>query len=340
MPSEIDIKQSVHDYFVENDIYEYPCFCIARQGGRTALEILTRALVMEGKFAYLGQNLTGLRSMGSNSMVVRFAETPEIPPGISVNNPRGALFMHEALIKPKQGLAGLISQLNRVSVMKQLKGGILMVCTSKTPEELSALYPFPFKGTVATIDAEAIFARRVGIQPAPSGITALGLFVAATGNQVSIEAVKESIMAHERLDRKIREQNLGCLVEAYEAAEVIPDMTIEGFETGESNEMDDMFRKMFENQDWDMKDLEEVVKHVRSLSSRWRRTLPVCDTSKCVCAECLPAYFCPEAAISWQDDSINFDYQVCKACGTCVAECVHDAITLKDAAEVADAQKK
>lgn len=339
MPNEFDIKQSVHDYFVENDIHEYPVFCIARQGGRTALEILTRALILEGKYAYLGQNLTGLRSMGSNSMVMRFADRPEIPPGISVNNPRGVLFMHEALTKPKQGLAGLISQLNRVSVMKRLNCGILMVCTSKSPEEMAAIYPFPFAGTVATVDAEAIFARRVGIQPAPSGITALGLFVAATGGQVSIEAVKESIMAHERLEKNIREQNIGCLVEAYEATNVIPDMKIEGSETDESEEPADVFRKMFESQDWDMKDLQEVVKQLRGLSSRWRRSLPVCDTSKCVCAECLPAYFCPEAAISWRNDTIHFDYRVCKACGTCVAECVHHAITMEDAAKVTSAGK-
>jgi len=69
----------------------------------------------------------------------------------------------------------------------------------------------------------------------------------------------------------------------------------------------------------------------RSISTKWRRKLPVCNTEKCNCAGCASAYFCPEAAISWMDENMDINYDVCKACGTCMVECVRDAITMEDA---------
>ena len=67
------------------------------------------------------------------------------------------------------------------------------------------------------------------------------------------------------------------------------------------------------------------------MSAMWRSSLPVCDTSKCNCRECRSAYSCPEGAIIWQDDMIRFDYNFCKACGTCAAECVFATISMQEA---------
>jgi Pyruvate/2-oxoacid:ferredoxin oxidoreductase delta subunit/Pyruvate/2-oxoacid:ferredoxin oxidoreductase gamma subunit len=321
--TKVNIQSSLADFFVKGGIHEYPIFCIARQGGRTAVEILARAFIMEGKHAYIGQNLTGLRSMGTNSMVLRFAETEGIPPGISVNHPEGALFMHEILIRPSRSLT-LMAQLTPGQVVNQLNTGVLMVCTPKAPEEV--VYPKPFHGTVATVDAEAIFAKRVGIQPAPSGITALGLFVAATGNLVSLEAVKEATLAHERLSERVRQANVLCLEEAYEQARVARDLRLPGMP--EKKEEDD-FQRVPDG---------SSRTQTRSISAMWRRKLPVCDMNKCSCGECLSTYFCPEGAISWQDDGIHFDYNFCKTCGTCVAECVFGAITMEDPGKALQAQ--
>jgi 2-oxoacid:acceptor oxidoreductase delta subunit (pyruvate/2-ketoisovalerate family) len=55
---------------------------------------------------------------------------------------------------------------------------------------------------------------------------------------------------------------------------------------------------------------------------------------KCVCIECLSAYYCPEAVISWEDEAIKIDYDFCKGCGTCVLECPENAITMEDADQV------
>jgi len=318
MTDRVNIKSSLDDFFVQGGIHEFPIFCIARQGGRTAVEILARAFIMEGKHAYIGQNLTGLRSMGTNSMVLRFADTEDIPPGVGITHPEGALFMHEILIRPSRSLS-FMSQLAPGEVIDRLATGFLMVCTSKAPEEVT--YPVPFKGTVATVDAEAIFAERVGIQPAPSGITALGLFVAATGNLINIESVKEATMAHERLSKKVREMNVLCLEEAYEKARVVHGLKLPGLPQEKKGDILAGSRKPDGSS----------RKQTRSMSAMWRSKLPVCDTSKCDCGECLSAYFCPEGAISWEEDVLHFDYNFCKSCGTCVQECVFNAITMENA---------
>jgi Pyruvate/2-oxoacid:ferredoxin oxidoreductase gamma subunit/Pyruvate/2-oxoacid:ferredoxin oxidoreductase delta subunit len=313
------IKESQAEFFKKNDIIEFPCFCIARQGGRTAMEILTRALILEGKYTYLGQNLTGLRSLGTNTFVIRFGDTPEIPPGISINNPRGILIMHDAMLSAKKGMDALMTQLSVQDVMNQVKTGILMVSTAKAPEELD--YQFPFEGTVATVDAEAIFSERIGIQPAPSGIATLGLFAAATENLVSLDALKEAVLAHERLSTKVREANVLCLDDAYHQARVVHNMKFEA-----------------PDQDRTSKGFDDLER--QSISTKWRRKLPVCDTSQCYCAGCVSAYMCPEAAITWNDEIMEFDYVVCKACGTCMVECVRDAIEMEDAEKATAAKNQ
>ncbi|MCP4753783.1 MAG: hypothetical protein GY866_23105 [Proteobacteria bacterium] len=304
------IRESQIEFFQQNDIIEFPCFCIARQGGRTAMEILTRALILEGKYTYLGANLTGLRSMGTNSFVIRFGDTPEIPPGIAVNNPKGILIMHDAMLGAKKGVDSFMTSLRPQDVMAELKTGILMVSTAKTPDELD--YPYSFEGTVATVDAEAIFSERIGIQPAPSGIATLGLFAAATDNLLGLDALKEAVMAHERLNTKMREANVLCLEAAFQRTKVVHDMK---FEAPEQDDSPTELRKM----------------ERKSISTKWRRKLPVCNTAECNCAGCASAYYCPEAAISWTDEVMDINYDVCKACGTCMVECVRDAITMEDA---------
>jgi pyruvate ferredoxin oxidoreductase delta subunit len=62
--------------------------------------------------------------------------------------------------------------------------------------------------------------------------------------------------------------------------------------------------------------------------------------TRCECGECLSAYFCPEGAISWQDNVIRFDYNFCKTCGTCARECVFNCITMVDVSTALKTQEE
>lgn len=319
---DIDVEKALHSHFDQSGTQEFVFFCIARQGGRTALEILARAFIMAGKHAYIGVNLTGLRSMGTNSMVLKFSDTPNIPPGITTMHPRGVMFMHEELVWPDFTSFLGEGQLRRSEFVSSHRKGILMVCSSRAPEEL--IYPVDFEGTVATVDAEVIFTQRVSLQPPPSGITSLGLFVAATDDVISLEAVKEATMEHERLSKRVRELNVECIQEAYEKAQVSKGITLKG----------ELSLEEYERMSRRRPSSDIVTPEEKSVSTLWRECLPVCDVRKCVCIECLAAYFCPEGAISWKDEAFNIDYEFCKGCGTCALECPENAIIMEHAKEV------
>jgi len=324
----LDIGKSFREYFDQNKIYEFPFFSIARQGMRTAAEILARAFILEGKHVYVGQNLSGARSMGLNNIVVRVGNTEEMPSMISVMHPHGTMFLHEALMWPEGEASLELAQLKRWEVVSQFQSGTLMVCTSKAPEEVE--YPLDFSGTVATVDAEAIFTEVVNIQPAPSGITSLGLFVAATRNIVSLETVKKATLAHDRLSKRVRELNVQCLQKAYDTARVAENVNLKGKMSVEE------YRQMAIRGPV----TEQAKKEYKSASTLWREQLPLCDVRKCVCIECLSAYYCPEGVISWKDEAYHVNYDYCKGCGTCAIECPEKAIVMEEAEKVLEKMAK
>jgi len=311
----LDINKTVREHYDRSGVYEFAFFCIGRQGGRSAVEILARALIAEGKSVYLGQNL-GRRSLGTNAMVIRFADSGDIPPGMSVSRPSGMMFMHESLVWPDH--AGLdYSQIRRPEFVKGFRSGTLMVCTSKAPEEVD--YPIDFEGTVASVDAEAVFSEKINIQPAPCGITSLGLFAAATGDLIGTESIKQAILGYERLNKRVRALNAECFEMAYERARVVHDRKIKGKVSAEE----------FERTASHQPASEFITPEEKSASTLWRENLPVCDVSQCICAECIAAYSCPEGVINWKNDELSLDYNFCKGCGTCAKECPRNAITME-----------
>ncbi|MRR17926.1 MAG: hypothetical protein EG826_15875 [Deltaproteobacteria bacterium] len=302
--------ESRFDEIVKNhlklrNIHEFALFCMSRQGGRTAVEILARAFIMDGKYAYVGQDLTGMRSLGTNSLVFRYSEKDNVPPGISVIKPEGVMLMNEWLIAPNPSAGGLMgSTINRFEVLSNYNEGLLMVCTAKEPEVVA--YPVDFRGTVATVDADRIFMEKVGIMPPTAGITALGLFAKATG-LIKVETIIRALTEHERLGKRVRELNAACVQTAYEKTKIARDVKLAATKVPrEENEI------------------------MEAIANLWQDDLPVCDTKKCVCIECLAAYYCPEAAIRWEDEAINIDYSRCKSCGTCVMECPEKAMRMEN----------
>jgi len=61
----------------------------------------------------------------------------------------------------------------------------------------------------------------------------------------------------------------------------------------------------------------------------WRASRPVVDSNKCT--NCLICWiYCPDAAINRGEKVVEINYDFCKGCGICAAECPVKAITMEE----------
>ena len=59
----------------------------------------------------------------------------------------------------------------------------------------------------------------------------------------------------------------------------------------------------------------------------WRAFKPVLNEAKCV--NCLICWiYCPDIAIKKKEKTVEIDYDYCKGCGICAAECPVKAISM------------
>ncbi len=316
---------------VKSGVKEFPFISVARQGYRTAVEILANAAIMEGKQVYLGSHISGARSMAPHSITLRIANTTSIPTGVYATSPTGLFASSETLVTWTKSEFGTIGETGIVEAIGAFQKGLLMVCTNLPPEQIK--YPLDFEGTIATADAAEIFRSKVAIDPPPYGIASLGLFLKATDDLIGLDTVKKCVMGYDRLNKKVRELNVNLIEEVYKNTKVKKDMKIKGGYTPV---------------EWNSVEEKKPMKLVflnegaagGNPSYAWREKLPVCNQSKCVCIECVAAYYCPEAAIAWKDEVFTMDYNYCKGCGTCAKECPEHAITMEEADKVLASLKK
>jgi pyruvate ferredoxin oxidoreductase delta subunit len=61
----------------------------------------------------------------------------------------------------------------------------------------------------------------------------------------------------------------------------------------------------------------------------WRTFRPVVDPNKCT--NCLLCWiYCPDMAINRGEKVVKINYDYCKGCGICAAECPAKAITMEE----------
>jgi len=60
----------------------------------------------------------------------------------------------------------------------------------------------------------------------------------------------------------------------------------------------------------------------------WKTQKPVVDREKC--NRCMLCWiYCPDCAIFFESDRLEFNYDYCKGCGICANECPLDAIKME-----------
>ncbi|MDX9917137.1 MAG: 4Fe-4S binding protein [Gudongella sp.] len=73
--------------------------------------------------------------------------------------------------------------------------------------------------------------------------------------------------------------------------------------------------------------------HLVEVNSGMRTFRPVIDNDKCtMCLRCF--LVCPDGTIDKSGEHLEVDYDYCKGCGVCAAECRFDAITMLKEVEI------
>jgi len=73
----------------------------------------------------------------------------------------------------------------------------------------------------------------------------------------------------------------------------------------------------------------EAGSSVKYKTGDWRAFRPVVDPNKCT--NCLICWiYCPDAAVNQGEKVVEVNYDFCKGCGICAAECPVKAITMEE----------
>jgi 2-oxoacid:acceptor oxidoreductase delta subunit (pyruvate/2-ketoisovalerate family) len=305
-----DLKQAV-------GYKEITVVSIAGQGGALATEILSAAMAKEGKFSSVNMRTTGERRMSPVINCMKVAEQPMLPSS-SNYDPTELLVMEGSLFGNQHEWI--------IQAIQSIRRGILMVASSQWPHEVG--FPYEFEGTVATVDATAIAEEVLPMRPAPSGLTFLGLYVAATG-AVKLEGVCAAIQ--ERFPGRLGEMNAHGVRLAHERAKVQSGLSVQ----------DGKAKLRMEHFDLENVSGKPKFQRPRLLGATegnpflaWRPRLPVTDEANCTCKFCVTPTFCPEAVIFWRNGHYVVDYEFCKGCGICAEVCVHQTIQMVDSKQV------
>jgi 2-oxoacid:acceptor oxidoreductase gamma subunit (pyruvate/2-ketoisovalerate family)/2-oxoacid:acceptor oxidoreductase delta subunit (pyruvate/2-ketoisovalerate family) len=158
---------------------------------------------------------------------------------------------------------------------------------------------------VATVDATSIALETLGRPITNTAI--LGAFAKATG-LVDMENLEEAV--REEFPPRIVESNVLAMRKAYEGVTDAVDVS-------------SLPRRMAAAK----KSQEPLISYSRDVSD-WRIYRPVVDKGACIkCQRCW--IYCPETAISVDEDGAEVDYTYCKGCGICAEECPVGAIKME-----------
>ena len=283
------------------------------QGTKTASRILGTAFFLEG-FEVQDAPRYGAERRGAPIFAyVRASRQPINERGI-IRHPDLVIVADDTLVSIPA--AGVLTGLT--------EGTVLLISSTETPDVWKTRLNFP--GQVLGLPADAEVEDRLEIRFIGSTCTGAAARLVGVISRDSLErAVREELMY---LGEPVMEKNLGKALEAYdlivdyagvvrEAEEILAD----GYEKPEWVELP------FENARISAPAIHGGATSVEVKTGLWRTMRPVIDYGQCNRCWWVCSTFCPDSAIRVDEEgSPQIDYEHCKGCMICVAQCPAHAI--------------
>ena len=283
------------------------------QGMKTASRILGTAFFLEG-FEVQDAPRYGAERRGAPIFAyVRASRQPINERGI-IRHPDLVIVADDTLVSIPA--AGVLSGLT--------EGTVLLISTTETPDVWKTRLNFP--GQVLGLPAEAEVEDRLEARFVGSACTGAAARLVGVISRDSLErAVREELTY---LGDPVMEKNLSKALEAYDlivdytgAVREAEEIPADGYEKPEWVEL------AFEDARISAPAIHGVATSVEVKTGLWRTMRPVIDYGQCNRCWWVCSTFCPDSAISVDEQgSPQIDYEHCKGCMICVAQCPSHAI--------------
>ena len=283
------------------------------QGMKTASRILGTAFFLEG-FEVQDAPRYGAERRGAPIFAyVRASRQPINERGI-IRHPDLVIVADDTLVSIPA--AGVLTGLT--------EGTVLLISSTETPDVWKTRLNFP--GQVLGLPADAEVEDRLEIRFIGSTCTGAAARLVGVISRDSLErAVREELMY---LGEPVMEKNLGKALEAYDlivdytgAVREAEEIPADGYEKPEWVELP------FENARISAPAIHGGATSVEVKTGLWRTMRPVIDYGQCNRCWWVCSTFCPDSAIRVDEEgSPQIDYEHCKGCMICVAQCPAHAI--------------
>jgi pyruvate ferredoxin oxidoreductase gamma subunit len=283
------------------------------QGMKTASRILGTAFFLEG-FEVQDAPRYGAERRGAPIFAYVRASRQQI-------NERGIIRRPDLVIVADDTLvvipaAGVLFGLTEWSV--------LLISSNETPDVWQKR--LNFSGKVLKLSAPAEVQDRLDLRFVGSACTGAAARLVGVISRESLERAVRNELTH--LGKLVIEKNLDKALEAYD---------LMGNYTGAVREGGEIRAADYDKPEWVELPFEEarisapaihgVATSVEVKTGLWRTMRPVIDYSQCNRCWWVCSTFCPDSAISVDEDgSPRIDYVHCKGCMICVTQCPSHAI--------------
>ena len=171
------------------------------QGAVTASEIVAAAAILEGRYALAFPEFGAERRGAPVRAYTRISDTPLVP-RTPITNPHIVVVLDPSL-------------LTRETIEGLREGGVLIVNTRLSPEEVARIVGLDREARVAVVDAVKIAMETLGVPIVNTAI--LGALIRATGI-VGLETTLK--LVRERFKGRLGEANVEAVRRAYESTHI------------------------------------------------------------------------------------------------------------------------